>query len=60
MATQLPEQHAAKGLAGGRVYDGCIAACARKGKADEVLTWNARHFETLPAIRVVVPGQAAD
>jgi predicted nucleic acid-binding protein len=37
-------QHAATGLAGGRIYDGAIAACARKAKADEILTWNVRHF----------------
>ena len=41
---RLLRQHAAAGTAGGRVYDGAIAASARKGKADEILTWNVRHF----------------
>jgi predicted nucleic acid-binding protein len=56
---RVVRQHAAKGFAGGRVYDGCIAASARKGKANEILTWNVRHFETLSGIGVVVPGQAS-
>ncbi len=33
------------GIAGGRAYDASIAACARKAKADVILTWNARDFE---------------
>jgi hypothetical protein len=37
-------RHATARTAGGRVYDGMIAACARKGKADEILTWSLRHF----------------
>lgn len=37
-------QQVVMGVAGGRVYDGMIAACARKGKVDEFLTWNVRHF----------------
>lgn len=41
---RLLRQQAAAGTVGGRVYDGAIAACARKGKADELLTWNPRHF----------------
>ena len=41
---RLLRQLAAAGIAGGRIYDGAIAACARKGKADEILTWNRRHF----------------
>ncbi len=47
--------HAAAGLAGGRVYDGVIAACAKKGKASELLTWNARHFAGAPAVAAVTP-----
>jgi len=30
---------------GGRIYDAVIAACARKAKARELLTWNLKHFE---------------
>ena len=49
------QRHGSRGVGGGRVYDGCIAECARKGKAGEILTWNVRHFEALPGIRVVSP-----
>lgn len=41
---RLLRRQAAAGTAGGRVYDGAIAACARKARADEILTWNGRHF----------------
>lgn len=41
---RLLRQHAAAGMTGGRVYDGAIAACARKGKADQIVTWHVRHF----------------
>ncbi|MBY0496381.1 MAG: PIN domain-containing protein [Cyanobacteria bacterium] len=37
--------HAGRGVIGGRIYDGVIAECARKAKADAILTWNIRHFE---------------
>jgi predicted nucleic acid-binding protein len=33
-----------RGLSGGRTYDAVIAACARVGRADTLLTFNARHF----------------
>lgn len=44
-------------LAGGRVYDAVIGACAEQGKASAVLTFNAGDF-TAPAkdFDVVVPG----
>lgn len=48
-------QHAAGGLAGGRVYDGVIAACAKKGKASQLLTWNARHFAGAAAVTAITP-----
>jgi predicted nucleic acid-binding protein len=51
------QQHGAKGIGGGRVYDGCIAACARKAKADEILTWNTRHFEASSTLGIVAPGE---
>ena len=41
---RLLRQQATSGSGGGRVYDAAIAACGRKGKADELLTWNVRHF----------------
>jgi hypothetical protein len=46
------------GTAGGRLYDASIAACARKGRADEILTWNLRHFGGLSGPRAVSPGDA--
>jgi predicted nucleic acid-binding protein len=46
---------AGAGIGGGRVYDGYIAAAARKGKCDEILTWNARHFSALQGVRAVAP-----
>jgi len=48
-------EHAAAGVAGGRVYDSLIASCARKGRAAEILTWNVRHFDTATGVRPVAP-----
>lgn len=31
-------------ISGGQIYDGVIAACARKAKAGLLLTWNDSHF----------------
>jgi predicted nucleic acid-binding protein len=39
----LPE----RGVAGGASYDAMIVACARRARADVILTWNLRHFERL-------------
>lgn len=33
------------GVVGGTIYDGLIARCALKAKADAIYTWNVRHFE---------------
>ncbi len=39
------------GVVDGTIYDGLIARCALKAKADAIYTWNARHFEQLgPAV----------
>lgn len=42
---------------GGRTYDAVIAACARKGRARELLTLNRRHFESFAddALRISSP-----
>jgi predicted nucleic acid-binding protein len=48
-------QQAAAGQAGGRIYDAAIAACARKGRADEILTWNVRHFTGAQGPSAVTP-----
>jgi predicted nucleic acid-binding protein len=46
-----------EGVAGGRVYDAVIAACALKARASTLLTFNAAHFAGLlpPAVRIVTP-----
>jgi len=54
---RMLRQQAAGGLIGGRVYDGIIAACAKKAKADELLTWNTRHYGVQPETRVLSPVQ---
>lgn len=48
-------------IAGGASYDGLILACARKGGAGGILTFNRRHFEqlALDGIEIVVPGLAS-
>ena len=33
-----------RNISGGQIYDSVIAACARKGKAKVLLTWNREHF----------------
>lgn len=38
---------AAIGISGGTIYDGLIAACALKAKADVLYTWNVGHFMLL-------------
>jgi predicted nucleic acid-binding protein len=46
-------------IAGGTSYDALILACARKGGAQRLLTFNRRHFERLESseIDIVSPGQ---
>lgn len=40
-------------------YDGLILACAMKGGAQRLLTFNRAHFERIrnEGIEIVVPGQ---
>lgn len=46
---------AGAGITGGRIYEGAIAAAARKGKCDENLTWHTRDFTGgLPGPRAVM------
>lgn len=43
---------------GGQLYDALLLACARKAKADKILTWNLKHFRLLApdlADRIVTP-----
>jgi len=45
------------GIVGGSSYDARIAACARKAKADVILTWNVRDFERVAeGVEVASPG----
>lgn len=41
LLTEAPD----RGIHGGRTYDAIIVACARKARARELITLNARHFE---------------
>lgn len=45
------------GLASGSIYDALHMYCARKVGADQVLTYNVRHFERfqLPGVMVTTP-----
>ena len=44
------------GIIGGQTYDALIAACALKGRAAELLTWNIRNFAPFSEqIRIVAP-----
>lgn len=49
-------------IAGATSYDGLIAACAHKGGAQRILTFNRAHFERLPGagLEIVVPGSGPD
>ena len=46
---------AAAGRGGGRTYDALIAETAAHGKADELLTFNRRHFDEDARITVIEP-----
>ena len=41
------EQTARSGHSSGMIYDALHLACARKCNADQIYTWNVRHFRTL-------------
>lgn len=43
------KEAAEAGVVGGTIYDGLIARCALKAKADAIYTWNTRHFEQFGA-----------
>lgn len=46
------------GIGGGMTYDALIAACARKGRVELLLTWNIEHFKRFRAgFDVCAPGQ---
>lgn len=33
------------GVLGGTIYDGVLACCALKARADAIYTWNVKHFQ---------------
>lgn len=46
------------GHSGGMIYDALHLACARKVKAEQIYTWNVRHFRMVApdlADRIVTP-----
>lgn len=43
------ESAAGAGIAGGAVYDALIARCAAKAGAQQIYTWNLRHFTRFEA-----------
>ena len=51
-------KQAAKGIPGGQIYNTLLLACARKAKADRILTLNLKHFRSLApglADRIATP-----
>ena len=54
----LVRQAPADGISGGRTYDAVVAACAMKGRATALLTFNDQHFGQFAAagLEIVVPG----
>jgi predicted nucleic acid-binding protein len=41
------ERAAARGLTSGRVYDALLLGCAAKVKAQNIYTWNLKHFTAI-------------
>ena len=54
---ELIRSLAVEGVAGGRSYDAIIVATARAAEADELLTFNERHFRQFEGdgLTIVVP-----
>lgn len=50
------------GISGGQIYDAVIAQCARRAKANLLLTWNLGHFLPFRDKDLIVeqPGQGQD
>ena len=43
-------------IVGGRTYDSVIAECARQARAEELLTFNRRHFDPPPeGVEIIEP-----
>jgi predicted nucleic acid-binding protein len=41
------EDAAGRGFTGGRIYDALLLRCAMKVKAENIYTWNAKHFQAI-------------
>ena len=55
---QTIRQAAALKLPGGIIYDALLLACARKVQAEQIYTWNVKHFQMIApdlAERIVTP-----
>ena len=55
---QTIHRTAALKLSGGIIYDALILACARKIQAEQIYTWNVKHFQMVApdlAERIVTP-----
>jgi predicted nucleic acid-binding protein len=39
------------GVVGATIYDGLLARCAIKARADVIYTWNVKHFAQFPEIK---------
>jgi predicted nucleic acid-binding protein len=59
---ELLQDISQRSVTGGTTYDGLILACAHKGGARRLLTFNRPHFERIATeeIEIVVPGSTAD
>ena len=45
------QETSSRGVAGGRVYDALLLACAAKCKAQAIYTWNLKHYQSFaPAL----------
>ncbi len=55
---QLLRAESARSVSGGRIYDALIARCARKARAQDLLTWNVDHFAPFAGedLRIHRPG----
>jgi len=52
---RLLRQLARLSIGGGRTYDAVIAACARRGRAEALVTFNPRHFDVEEGLSIIAP-----
>ena len=58
---KLLHEESARKITGGRVHDALMARCARKAKAEELLTWNIADFAAFEGkdLAICQPGESA-